>query len=84
MKPKDTIKTEVYVKCDHCDEQKYRNVTVSRPYDVKGETIDVEVDIGLCDACGFEGADSNQMSAIQRAVAEAYRAKRGPLTLDEI
>ena len=72
------------MKCPQCNNSKFKTANVRSSVEVKGESFDVIAEINQCDECGFTSANDDQMKALQRKVADAYRVNHGLLTSDEI
>ena len=58
--------------------------TVKRELTFKGVDIAIEADTYVCPECGLEAGTLQTAGALQMAMADAYRAKQGLLTSDEI
>jgi len=58
--------------------------TVKKEMIFKGVDIAVEADVYLCPECGLEAGTLQSAGALQLAIADAYRAKQGFLTSNEI
>jgi putative zinc finger/helix-turn-helix YgiT family protein len=54
------------------------------PGEVKGETFVVSTPALVCPGCGYATVDGTDMPEYMRRVGDAYRAKHGLLTSDEI
>ena len=58
--------------------------TVKKEMTFKGVDIAVDADAFVCPECGLEAGTLQTTGALQLAIADAYRAKRGLLTSGEI
>ncbi len=59
-------------------------MTVKKEVTFKGMDLEVDADVLVCPQCGLEAGTVQTGGALQLAVAEAYRAKKGLLTGAEI
>jgi len=57
---------------------------VKKELTFKGVDLTVATDSYVCSTCGIEAGTTNTAGAWQHAIADAYRAKKGLLTSDEI
>ena len=51
---------------------------------LKGVDIAFKIDMHVCPVCGFEAGTIQSAGAVQRTIADAFRAKKGLLTGEEI
>jgi putative zinc finger/helix-turn-helix YgiT family protein len=57
---------------------------IKREITFKGVDIAVEADAYVCSECGLEAGTPQTAGTLQRAIADAYRARQGLLTSEEI
>jgi putative zinc finger/helix-turn-helix YgiT family protein len=57
---------------------------VKKEMTFKGIDLEIEADALVCPECGLEAGTLQSAGALQLALADAYRAKKGLLTSDEI
>jgi putative zinc finger/helix-turn-helix YgiT family protein len=67
-------------KCKTPMELERKAVTVT----FRGEDLSIDRRAYVCPSCGMEAGTVQSVGALQRAIAEAYRRRRGLLTGDEI
>ena len=58
--------------------------TVKKEMTFKGIDIAVEADVYLCSECGLEAGTPQTAGVLQRAISDAYRARRGFLTRNSV
>jgi putative zinc finger/helix-turn-helix YgiT family protein len=58
--------------------------TVKKEITFKGVDLNVDTDSYVCPTCGLEAGTTKTAGALQLAIADAYRAKQGLLTSEEL
>ncbi len=58
--------------------------TIKKALTFKGVDIEVDADAYVCPVCGIEAGTMQTAGALQLAIADAYRARKGMLTSEEI
>lgn len=72
------------MKCLHCDGEKFEEKNLRFTPEVKGEEVEVVVRSFICMDCKSPLMDTEQMNALRRAAADAYRKAHNLLTSEEI
>ena len=70
--------------CIKCGDAKLKKQKARVRGEIKGEIFVVSMLALLCSSCGSASVDGNDMPEYMRLVADAYRAKHGLLTSEEI
>lgn len=73
-----------WMKCLHCDSEKFTVKSILFPVDFKGETVEVFSEAFVCDDCGEPLMDSEQMDALRIVSSDKYRSTHGLLQSHEI
>ena len=72
------------MKCPECGEGTLNEGMLNIQAQVRGESVPIQFPGAECPMCGFQEIDSARMAAYGLATADAYRAKHGLLTSDEL
>ena len=70
--------------CPQCGKTNVRKRKARLSAEVKGERVEFSMKAFVCGACGFTLIDGKDMPEYMRLAADAYRARHGLLTSEEI
>jgi putative zinc finger/helix-turn-helix YgiT family protein len=70
--------------CPNCGKANLNKQKTQIPGDVKGERFSVAMEGLVCPKCGWKTVDGKNMPEYMRLLADAYRARHGLLTSDEL